>query len=178
MSSPSAFAIWITGLPASGKSTITRTLVEKLKERGVQVAVLESDVLRHVLADEPRYEEDNRDPFYRAMVWIGTLLVEHGVSVVFDATANLGRYRERARTEIPRYLEVYVDTSLTICIDRDPKGIYQNAMEGEGDSVPGLGAAYEPPENPDVIVAGDTETPEQSAGRILDALRARGYLAE
>ena len=176
VSSEIAFAVWITGLPASGKSTIARSLIAKLKGRGVRVALLESDALRCVLEDAPRYGEADRDAFYRAMVWIGKLLIDHGVSVVFDATANRRRYRERARKEISRYLEVYVDCPLSVCIDRDPKGIYRSGIASDTDSVPGLGAAYEPPSDADVIVAGNAETPDAAAGRILEALNDRGYI--
>ena len=97
--------------------------------------------------------------------------------MVFDATANRVEYRERARREIARYLEVYVSTPLSVCIDRDPKAIYRNASQGETDDVPGLGAVQEPLEDADLTVAGDTETAEVSAGRILEALLKQGYVA-
>ena len=139
-----AFAIWITGLPASGKSTITTCLKQLLADRGIDVEVLESDALRKVLNDDS-YTASDRDAFYQRMVWIGTLLVKHGVPVIFDATANRRRYRDAARNRIARFFEVFVDVPLEVCMARDPKGIYRNAAS----DVPGLHAAYEPPERPE-----------------------------
>ena len=178
MKSENAFAVWITGLPASGKSTIVRSLTQMLEAQDVDAAVLESDVLRRILEDEPRYGEADRDIFYRSMVWIGKLLIDHGVSVVFDATANRRRYREQARKQIDRYMEVWVDTPLSICVGRDPKGIYRDGMADKSGNVPGLGAEYEPPLDAEVTVAGDRDRPEDAAARILKALLDKGYLLE
>jgi adenylylsulfate kinase len=109
-SKPKAFAVWITGLPASGKSTIATALAAQLASRGVDVAVLESDALRKVFAAD-HFDASGRDTFYRQMTFVGLLMVNHGVPVIFDATANRRAYRDRARREISRFLEVYVDTS-------------------------------------------------------------------
>jgi adenylylsulfate kinase len=171
-----AFAVWITGLPASGKSRITRALVEELDRRGIAVAVLESDALRHVLTPHPTYSEEERDTFYRAMTFIGSLLVAHGVPVIFDATANRRRYREAARTAIERFMEVYVDCPLEVCIARDPKGLYRKAQSGEASALPGLQAAYEPPDRPDVKVSGHSRTPAAAAESIVGELESKGYL--
>jgi adenylylsulfate kinase len=171
-----AFAVWITGLPASGKSTLAGFLAEALREHGVNVATLESDALRRILTPHPRYDDAERETFYGSIAFIGRLLIEHGVSVLFDATAHLRAYRDRARKEIPRFLEVYIDTPLEVCRARDPKGIYRLAKEGSATTVPGLQAPYEPPINPDVVVRGE-ESPESAARRILSKLAERGYLA-
>ena len=169
-----AFAVWITGLPASGKSTITRALKSRLAACGVDAAVLESDELRKILTAHPRYDEEERDAFYAQMAWIGKLLVRHGVPVIFDATGNRRIYRDRVRREIPRFIEVFVDVPLEICMARDPKGIYRSAREGGSATVPGLQAAYEPPETPEVVVHG--ESAEAAAERIIAKLAEKGYL--
>lgn len=171
-----AFAVWVTGLPASGKSTLVTSLKAQLADRGIDVAVLESDVLRQIFTPHPRYDEQEREAFYSQMVYIGVLLTRHGVPVIFDATANRRRYRDKARDQIPRFMEVYVDCPLTICIARDPKGIYRRAREGEADAVPGLQSAYEPPEKPEVVVDGDREMPESAARRVIVKLAEKGYL--
>jgi adenylylsulfate kinase len=171
-----SFAVWITGLPASGKSTLTKALAKAMSDRGVNVAVLESDALRRILTPHPRYDEAEREVFYGSMAYIGRLLTEHGVSVIFDATANLRVYRDRAREQIPRFLEVYVDSPLDVCVARDPKGIYRSAKEKGDNSVPGLRAAYEAPTDPDVTVRGDREAPEAAVRRILFKLIERGCL--
>lgn len=167
-----AFAVWVTGLPASGKSTLAAALKNQLADRGIDVAVLESDVLRRVLTPQPHYDEAERDRFYSQMVFIGTLLTQHGVPVIFDATANRRQYREQARSQISRFIEVFVDCPLETCIARDPKGIYRKALT----NVPGLHSIYEPPEQPDVIVRGDQQNPDAAAGRVVAKLAELKYL--
>ena len=171
------FAVWITGLPASGKSTIAGALVRELSSRGVNAAVLESDALRRVLTPRPTYTEEERDVFYGAMIFMGRLLAGHGVAVIFDATGHRRAYRDRARQQIVRFVEVYVDCPLDVCAARDPKGIYRRAREGAAITVPGMQVAYEPPEKPEVVVHGDRENPEEAARRVVDTLVQKGYLA-
>jgi adenylylsulfate kinase len=174
--SRSAFAVFLTGLPSSGKSTLAAALSARLEARGMNVAVLESDALRTVFSPHPRYDQDERDTFYAQMAYVGALLARHGVPVIFDATANRRLYRDQARQQIPRFLEVYVECPLEICLTRDPKGIYRKALEGSASAVPGLQAAYEPPAKPDLIVRGDQETPDLAAQRIIAKLIEREFI--
>ena len=155
---------------------MARALKAQLAERGVNVAVLESDALRRVLSDQPRYGPQERDAFYRLLAYMGALLTEHGVPVIIDATANRQEYRDRARQQIRRFLEVYVECPLEICMARDPKGIYRQAREGAVANVPGLQAAFEPPQTPDVLVRGDTESPDSAAARVIAKLIEKAYL--
>jgi adenylylsulfate kinase len=171
-----AFAIWVTGLPASGKSTLVASLKTQLADQGVDVAVLESDVLRQVLTVRPHYDEQEREAFYSQMVYIGKLLTQHGVPVIFDATANRRRYRDAAREQIPRFMEVYVECPLDICVARDPKGIYGKARAGETHTVPGLQSAYEPPEKPELVVNGGQEMADTSARRVMMKLAEKGFI--
>lgn len=171
-----AFAVWVTGLPASGKSTLVTSLKAQLTGRGIDVAVLESDVLRRALTVRPHYDEQERETFYRQMVYIGKLLTQHGVPVIFDATANRRRYRNAAREQIRRFIEVYVECPLDICVARDPKGIYRKARAGESETVPGLQSAYEPPEQPELVVDGVGELPEAAARRVMIKLAEKGYI--
>jgi adenylylsulfate kinase len=151
-------------------------LKRRLASRGVDVAVLESDVLRPVFSPHPRYDERQREAFYHQMVFVGTLLTQHGVPVIFDATANRRIYRDAARAKIPKFLEVYVDCPLHVCIARDPKGIYRQGREGTARAVPGIQARYEAPEKPDVVVHGDGEAPDAAAERVIGRLVENGYL--
>ena len=178
MTVEAGFAVWITGLPSSGKSTVAAALRKELAVRGVHVVVLESDALRSILTPQPRYDDEERDVFYRALARIGHLLAEQGVSVIFDATANRRAYRDRARHAIARFLEVFVDCPLVVCISRDPKGIYRRGREGSASGVPGMDAVYEPPDSPDVKVRGDAEDPASAARRIVDKLIETGYVKE
>jgi len=171
-----SFAVWLTGLSGSGKSAIARELLARLQARGVNAAVLESDVLRTQLTPHPRYDEAERDYFYGALARLGAELVAGGRPVVFDATANLRRYRDAARAAIARFAEVYVDTPLEVCRSRDVKGLYRAAREGRSATLPGAQAAYEPPAAPELVVHGDRGTPGEGAEALLGWLEARGWL--
>jgi adenylylsulfate kinase len=173
---PPPFAVWVTGLPASGKSTLTAALVKELRKRGIDPAVLESDAFRKVLGPSLTHDAPDRDRFYEALVYVGGLLFDRGVPVLFDATANRRAYRQRARDRFPRFVEVFVDCPIDVCMERDPKGIYRRAKEGTARAVPGLQAPYEPPERPDVHVRGDREDPESAARRVLDVLIESGFV--
>jgi len=170
-----AFAVWITGLPASGKSTIAAALATQLTSRGVEFEVLESDVLRRIFTPHPLYGDEERDSFYRQLAYIGVLLTQHGVPVILDATANRRAYRDRVRQQVPRFLEVYVDSPLELCMARDPKGIYRHGLQSPGGNVPGLQDTYEPPLEPEVTVHGDREDPENAAAQIVAKLAEKGY---
>ena len=171
-----AFAIWITGLPASGKSTLTEALRKELAGRGVDVAVLESDELRKVFSPHPSYDDEERNTFYSQMIYVGTLLAQHGVPVIFDATANRRVWRDQARRSIPAFVEVFVDTPLELCMARDPKGIYRAAQTGGNAFVPGLQTEYEPPVNPEITIQSGSESPDVAAGRIVQTLIQEGFL--
>jgi adenylylsulfate kinase len=171
-----AFAVWITGLPASGKSTIAASLRRQLEQKGAEAAVLESDVMRQLFQEQPVYDERDRDCFYAALAFIARVLTEHGVPVIVDATANRRSYRDRARLQIARFVEVFVDTPLAVCAKRDPKGIYRLAGEGKARHVPGVQTPYEAPVCPDLVIRGDQEDPGAAAGRIVDLLGSKGFL--
>jgi len=172
------WAVWITGLPSSGKSTIAKALKRGLEKRDVDIQILESDEVRRVLTPRPSYTEEERDTFYGALVYIGELLVNNGVNVIFDATANKRRYREEARRRIGRFLEVYVKCPLEVCITRDVKGIYRQALKGGASTVPGLQASYEEPLKPNVTTDSTRESPEEAVRKIIKVLRERGFLEE
>lgn len=173
-----AFAVWLTGLPASGKSTVARALAAELAGRGIKAAVLESDAVRREISPQPKYDDGERDAFYATLAFIARALVLHGVPVIVDATANRRRYRDRAREAIPRFLEVHVRCPITVCQARDPKGIYRRGSEGTAKNVPGVSAPYEPPLTPEVVVDGERDDPVTAARRIVAALEEKMFLPE
>ena len=170
---PKAFAVWITGLPASGKSTIASQLRAQLEASGRPVEVLESDEVRRVLTPDPTYSDAERNLFYRALAWTGARLVAHGVTVLFDATATKRAYRDLARSLIPRFLEVAVECPLEVCMQRDYKGTYQRGRRGDASTVPGLQATYESPLNPDIRIDSSNVSPSEAANRIFALIRER-----
>lgn len=172
------FAIWLTGLPASGKSTLAVALAEELAGLGVSAQILDSDEMRKVLTPQPTYSREERDWFYGAMVYIGRLLVENGVNVIFAATANRRRHRAEARQAIERFMEVYVRCPLETCMARDHKGIYAKALAGRASTVPGLQDPYEPPESPEVIVDTGRQSPRECARQVIRRMAELSFLAD
>jgi adenylylsulfate kinase len=168
-----SFAVWLTGLSGSGKSAIAKQLLQSLHEKGVDAAVLESDVMRTQLTPFPGYDEQDRAFFYGALCRIGAMLVAQGRPVIFDATANRRGYRDAARKAISRFAEVYVDTPLEICAARDTKGLYRSQ---DVKMLPGAQSPYEPPLAPELVVHGDRGMPGQGAARIVDFLQRCGWL--
>jgi adenylylsulfate kinase len=171
-----SFAVWLTGLSGSGKSAIARELLKVLHVRHIDAAVLESDVLRTQLTPFAHYDAAEREFFYKTIAHFGAYLVSKDVPVLFDATANKRDYRDRARREIARFLEVFVDTPLDVCVARDPKGLYRAAREGKSSTLPGVQAAYEPPLAPELVVRGDDGTPQESALAIAALLQKRRWI--
>lgn len=156
------WAVWITGLPGSGKTVIAQKVRRILEERGIVgggVKVLELDEIRRFITPQPTYSDEERELVYASLVYMAKLLVESGKPVIIDATANRRKYRERARETIPNFAEVYVKCSLSTCMKREgrrkakyaPSGIYNKAIEN-GAMVPGVNVPYEEPLNPDVVV--------------------------
>ncbi len=169
----SARAIWLTGLPASGKSTIVAALKPQLEDLGCVVEVLESDTVRRILTPTPTYSHEERDLFYRALAFMGARLVAHGVTVIFDATANRRVYRDFARGLIPRFIEVAVECPLELAMQRDYKGTYQRGQRGESATVPGLQDAYEQPLNPEVRIDTTKTTANDAAVKVLELVKGK-----
>jgi len=156
-------AIWITGLPGSGKSTVA----DELKKNHPDFVVLRMDEMRKVVTPQPTYSDSERELVYRAIVYFARRLTGLGHDVIIDATGNFRRWRGLARELIPRYIEVYLRCPLERCAERErqrsesrdaPRDIYQKAAAGW--PVPGLTAPYEEPLDPEITI--DTEkTPLQ-----------------
>jgi adenylylsulfate kinase len=168
-----AFAIWLTGLPASGKSTIVAALKPHLEALDCTVEVLESDAVRRVLTPTPTYSHAERDLFYRALAFMGARLVSHGITVIFDATANKRAYRDFARSLIPNFIEVAVECPLELAMERDYKGTYQRGQQGESSTVPGLQDPYEAPVQPEVAIDAATLSANDAARKVLEVVKEK-----
>ena len=170
------FAIWITGLPASGKTAVARVIAKTLQDQyGIRIVHLESDAMREVLTPRPTYTAAERDWFYSVLTFIGQLLTQNGIDVLLDATANRKYHRDRARSAFHRFLEVYIKCPLEVCIARDPKGIYSKAKKGLFGTVPGLQEEYEEPSHPDVVIESNQISVEEGAALVLKKMRDLGW---
>jgi adenylylsulfate kinase len=142
--------VWITGRPASGKSTFARRLAAQLRVGGASCVVLDGDEVRDALLSPPGCGPEEREAFYQALARLAAMLSRQGTCVIVAATAHRRSYREFARSVAPRYLEVHVTTPLEECERRDPKGLYALARDGAAVGVPGLDEPFEAPVAPDV----------------------------
>ena len=171
------FALWLTGLPSSGKTTLAHALRRLLAERGIAVQILDSDELRRRLTPNPTYSAEERDWFYGIITFLAELLTTNGVNVLIAATAARRAYRQAARERIPRFAEVHVECAPEVCRARDPKGLWQRADRGEITNLPGAGVPYEAPDAPEARVDTARHSAEAAAHRVLKQLDARGFPA-
>src|SRR5215467_8074652 len=154
-----SWAIWITGPPGSGKTTLARSAAAALHARGICVERLELDEIRKVLTPAPTYTGLERDVVYRALAYMAMLVTRGGVPVLVDATAHRRVWRELARTLIPVFGEVQLVCPVEICREREatrhsdhaPAGIYAHSGQ-PGATVPGVDVPYEEAVQPDLVL--------------------------
>lgn len=171
MDQPTGWVVWLTGLPASGKTTLACALRRTLNARGISAIVLDSDALRHMLLPNSSYAPAERDWFYHRLVERAVLLAHKGEHVIIAATGNRRYYRAAARAQLgPRFAEVWVRCPADVCRARDPKGLYSRAAAGVIRNLPGVDAPYETPEQPEAVVDTEHQTPEQAAEIVLASL--------
>jgi len=171
MKKPSpGFAIWLTGLPSSGKTSVAHALEDLLAQRHIRVQVLDSDELHQKLTPPPTFSPGERDWFYEVVVFLAGLLTDCGVNVIIAATGSRRTYRESARLRIARFAEVYLECSVEACRARDSKGLWKQADRGEITALPGAGAPYEPPKAPEVSIDTERLSIEEAAHQILHEL--------
>jgi adenylylsulfate kinase len=170
-----SWAIWLTGPPAAGKTTIARAFLEVAASEGVRAVHLESDALRRILTPEPAYSRAERDRFYREIAELAALLVSQGFPVVVDATAPRRAYRDSLRSKVATFLEVLIEASRQTREARDPKGLYALARHGRAPHLPGAAEPYEEPKHPDLVVSGES-SPEEAVAALLRLARERKLL--
>ena len=174
MSEHKGFTLWMTGLSGSGKSTITDVLVTKFEERGVPLEVLDGDVVRENLSKGLGFSKEDRDTNIRRIAFVANLLSRNGVPVITAAISPYRAIRDEARQLMgDRFIEAYVKASVETCEERDVKGLYAKARAGEIKEFTGVSDPYEPPENPELVIDTEKQSPEQSAQQILAYLEER-----
>ena len=168
--------IWLTGLPCSGKSTLAEILRRRLLGEGYHVEVLDGDEVRAWLTPELGYSRADRDANIRRIARVAQLLTRAGTVTIVAVVSPFRAACEEARALIGRFVEVYVDCPLEVCIRRDVKGMYRKALDGQLPQFTGISDPYEPPAAPEVAVKTDRDTPQESVNSLLEALSRLGYL--
>ena len=173
--------VWLTGLSGSGKSTIAALLERELFNRGIQACRLDGDNLRYGLSANLGFSPEDRSENIRRAAEAGRILADAGLvvisSLISPYRADRARVREIMREGQARFFEIFVRCPLEVCESRDPKKLYARARAGEIPQFTGISAPYESPENPELTVRTDQQTPEESAASILDYLIQTGRIA-
>jgi adenylylsulfate kinase len=169
------FALWITGMPGSGKSAVT----DGIKIVHPDLIVLRMDEMRKIVTPQPTYSEQERDIVYRSLVYTALILADNGHSLIIDATGNLRKWRDLARRLIPNFAEVYLKCPLEACIARErmrgethgaPRDIYRKAETGW--PVPGVSAPYEEPVNPELLIEVDKTSIAEAVEQVEGLIRS------
>lgn len=171
-------AIWFTGLPASGKSTLANALCRELHARRIMSYVLDGDNIRHGLNSDLGFGPEDRKENIRRIGEVTKLFVDAGLIVLTAFISPYRADRERVRRMLPEgdFIEVFVQCGLVACERRDPKGMYQKARQGLIREYTGISAPYERPEDPEVILDTEAHSVDECVSRLMDYLVDNGYI--
>jgi adenylylsulfate kinase len=139
--------------------------------------VLDGDIVRENLSKGLGFSKEDRDTNIRRIAFVADLLSRNDVPVITAAISPYREIRDEARTKMgDRFIEVYAQAPLEVCEERDVKGLYAKARSGEIKEFTGISDPYEPPENPEILIETDKQSPEESAQQILDYLEGRDLI--
>jgi adenylyl-sulfate kinase len=173
----SGCTLWFTGLSGAGKSTLSAILEKELRTRGQRVEVLDGDVVRTNLSKGLGFSKEDRDTNIRRIGWVCEVLTRNGVVAIAAAISPYRAIRAEIRGKVGRFVEVYVEAPISVLAERDVKGLYKKALAGEIKNFTGVNDPYEAPLHPEVVCHSDgSETPEESAAKILRKLEELGYI--
>ncbi|HAN74098.1 MAG TPA: adenylyl-sulfate kinase [Planktothrix sp. UBA8407] len=168
--------VWFTGLSGAGKTTISGAVAEILKEKECKLEILDGDIVRENLTKGLGFSKPDRDENIRRIGFVANLLTRNGVIVLVSAISPYREIREEVREKIGDFVEVYVNAPLTVCEDRDVKGLYKRARAGEIKGFTGIDDPYEFPTNPEVECHTDNEDISESIAKVLKKLADLGYI--
>jgi bifunctional enzyme CysN/CysC len=171
--------LWFTGLSASGKSTVASLTEKKLHALGKHTYVLDGDNVRHGLCRDLGFTDADRVENLRRVSETAKLLVDAGLIVLVSFISPFRSERAAAREKFSggEFIEIFVDTPIEVCEDRDPKGLYKKARAGQLKNFTGIDSPYEPPLSAEIVLPGGTAAPEELAERIIETLQQRDMLS-
>lgn len=172
------FCVWFTGLSGAGKSTTAEILTSMLLERGRQVTLLDGDVVRTHLTKGLGFSREDRDTNILRIGFVAGEIVRHGGTVITAAISPYRATRNEARKMVgeDRFIEVFVDTPIEVCEQRDVKGLYARARRGQITGFTGVDDPYETPVNPEITLYTVGVSPEENARKIIAYLEEKGFL--
>ncbi|MBI3952222.1 MAG: adenylyl-sulfate kinase [Acidobacteria bacterium] len=170
------FTVWFTGLPSSGKSTLARMLESVIQQRGFHVEVFDGDEVRLRLSKGLGFSKQDRDENIRRIAYVARLVTRSGGVAITCAISPYREIRDGARKEIGRFVEVFVRCPVEKCIERDVKGLYKKALNGEIQNFTGISDPYEEPLSPEVVVDSHLESAEESLAKIVRRLEDLSYI--
>jgi adenylylsulfate kinase len=168
--------IWFTGLSGAGKSTLANALERALFERGHHCYLLDGDNVRHGLNRDLGFSDADRVENIRRIAEVAKLLVDAGLIAMTAFISPFRADRQLARDLLPadEFIEVYVATSLAVCEQRDPKGLYRKARAGQIPNFTGIDSAYEAPVNPELVIDTGADELDGCVQNLLEYLERRG----
>ncbi|WP_069998066.1 adenylyl-sulfate kinase [Cellulosilyticum sp. I15G10I2] len=171
--------LWFTGLSGSGKSTVANAVEKKLFEMGRATYLLDGDNIRHGLNKDLGFDTISRIENIRRIAEVSKLFMDAGIITLSAFISPFIEDREQVRELLKdRFIEIFVDCSLEVCMGRDPKGLYMKAKRGEIKDFTGIDSPYEKPVNPEIVVHSDKQSVEECAELIISYLISKGAIAE
>jgi adenylylsulfate kinase len=174
------FVLWFTGLSASGKSTIANIVEKKLFQMNHNTYLLDGDNIRHGLNNDLGFDEKSRVENIRRIGEVSKLFTDAGLIVLtaFISPFISDRNLVRNLFEDNTFLEVFIDSPLSVCEERDPKGMYKKAREGAIKNFTGISSPYEAPLNPDIHLKNEGLSLNEAADQIIEFLKKNKYIIE
>ena len=164
-------------MSGAGKTTISGAIAQILKEKQCKLEILDGDIVRENLTKGLGFSKADRDENIRRIGFVAHLLTRNGVIVLVSAISPYREIREEVREKIGDFVEVYVNAPLTVCEDRDVKGLYKKARAGEIKGFTGIDDPYEPPTNPEIECNTDQEDLSESITKVMQKLAELGYIS-
>jgi adenylylsulfate kinase len=172
MTNDIGFVLWLTGLSGAGKSTVAAKLGPVLAERGHRVELLDGDEVRTNLCQGLGFSREDRDTNIARIGYVAGKLAKHGVAVLVAAISPYRQARDQVRSAVDTFVEIHVAAPLSICAERDPKGLYAKALAGEIKHFTGVSDPYELPLEPEIILHTEAESVDDSVHQIVAWLEA------
>jgi adenylylsulfate kinase len=177
MTNDTGFVLWLTGLSGAGKSTVAAKLAPVLAERGHRVELLDGDEVRTNLCQGLGFSREDRDSNIARIGYVAAKLSKHGVAVLVAAISPYREARDRVRTQVDSFVEVYVAAPVSTCAERDVKGLYAKALAGEIKNFTGVSDPYEPPASPEIVLHTEAESVDDSVHQVIAWLEANQLTA-